>query len=212
MCIDTAPEQLPMPPDEQHMARSVTSTHMSPFRPTELHPPPIPPPPLPTPAQDLRGFLEAAISRHSSPEESLQRLDELNGRHVDQLRRLTKAIQDARLARDQEAVRRAVDEYDEALEAYVPGGCAGWVGRVRAPRPGAQSYGAAQCQCGQGRPGEGGLPCCWPVEAELLVTGGRRCSSAGASDLTAGAGLGARPCRPDGHRRRILGRRAVLCR
>jgi tetratricopeptide repeat protein 30 len=83
-----------------------------------------------TTAQDLRDFLEAAISRRASPEESLRRLDELSGRHVDRLRRLTKAIQDARLARDQEAVRRAVNQYDEALEGYIPGGRAG-AGRQR---------------------------------------------------------------------------------
>ena len=42
-------------------------------------------------------------------------------RHVEVLRRLTKQIQDARIARDNDAIKRAINEYDEALEAYIPG-------------------------------------------------------------------------------------------
>ncbi len=74
-------------------------------------------------SQDLLDYLEAAINRKASPEESLRRLDDLSGRHVDRLRRLTKGIQDARLARDQEAIKRSINDYDEALEAYIPSEC-----------------------------------------------------------------------------------------
>lgn len=74
-------------------------------------------------SQDLLDYLEAAINRKASPEESLRRLDDLSGRHVDRLRRLTKGIQDARLARDQEAIKRAINDYDNALEAYIPSEC-----------------------------------------------------------------------------------------
>lgn len=59
--------------------------------------------------------------RASSPEEAFRRYDELGARHVEVLRRLTKQIQDARIARDNEAIKRAINEYDEALEAYIPG-------------------------------------------------------------------------------------------
>ena len=31
-------------------------------------------------------------------------------------------MQDARMARDNDAIKRAITEYDEALEAYIPGG------------------------------------------------------------------------------------------
>ena len=49
------------------------------------------------------------------------RFDDLGGRHVEVLRRLTKQIQDARIARDNESIKHAINEYDEALEAYIPG-------------------------------------------------------------------------------------------
>lgn len=51
---------------------------------------------------------------------------------MEQLRRLTKQIQDARIARDNDAIKRAINEYDEALEAYIPGLMVrglGWGGR-----------------------------------------------------------------------------------
>ena len=59
--------------------------------------------------------------RGSQPDEALRRLDVLAGRHVDVLRALTKKIQDARLAHDNDAIRTAIQQYDDALEAYIPG-------------------------------------------------------------------------------------------
>lgn len=32
-----------------------------------------------------------------------------------------RGTQDARIARDNDAIKRAINEYDEALEAYIPG-------------------------------------------------------------------------------------------
>ena len=60
--------------------------------------------------------------RASSPEEAYRKLDELAGRHVERLRRLTKQLQDARLAHDSEATKAAISAYEEALEGYIPGG------------------------------------------------------------------------------------------
>ena len=57
----------------------------------------------------------------SAPEEAFQRFDVLASRHADALRQLTKKVQDARVARDTEALKRAVIAYEEALEAYIPG-------------------------------------------------------------------------------------------
>ena len=57
----------------------------------------------------------------SAPDEAFQRFDVLAGRHADALRQLTKRVQDARLARDTEALKHAVIAYEEALEAYIPG-------------------------------------------------------------------------------------------
>jgi len=71
--------------------------------------------------KDLFDYLNAAILRQTSPQDSYQKYDELANRHVEVLRRLTKQIQDARIARDNEAIKRAITEYDEALEAYIPG-------------------------------------------------------------------------------------------
>merc|ERR1712167_286475 len=40
--------------------------------------------------------------------------------HIDVLRKLTKQIQDARIARDNEMIKKALKEYDDALERYIP--------------------------------------------------------------------------------------------
>ncbi|KAG1657935.1 hypothetical protein FOA52_003014 [Chlamydomonas sp. UWO 241] len=72
-------------------------------------------------SQDLQDYLQAAIVMSSSPEEAFRRYDELGARHTEVLRRLTKQIQDARLARDNDIIKRTINEYDAALEAYIPG-------------------------------------------------------------------------------------------
>ena len=59
--------------------------------------------------------------RQKAQEESFRRFDELCARHVGVLRKLTKQIQDARVARDNDAIKTAITEYDDALEAYIPG-------------------------------------------------------------------------------------------
>lgn len=71
--------------------------------------------------QDLYSFLEAVIMKQTSMEEAIWKLDELAGRHTETLRLLTKKIQDSRIARDNEGIKAAIMEYDEALEAYIPG-------------------------------------------------------------------------------------------
>jgi len=71
--------------------------------------------------QDLYHYLDASILRQTSPEEAYRKYDELANRHVEVLRRLTKQIQDARIARDNDAIKKAITEYDEALEGYIPG-------------------------------------------------------------------------------------------
>merc|ERR1712038_1453720 len=51
-------------------------------------------------------FLDALILAQNAPEEAYRRFDELSGKYVDVLRKTTKSIQDARRARDQDAVRQ----------------------------------------------------------------------------------------------------------
>merc|ERR1719321_2451025 len=56
----------------------------------------------------------------TSPEEAYRKYDDLTNKHIDQLRKLTKAIQDARISRDNEAIKQSLKLYDEALERYIP--------------------------------------------------------------------------------------------
>merc|ERR1712054_354802 len=70
--------------------------------------------------QDLFEFLDASIMVQTSPEEAYRKYDELTKRHIEQLRKLTKAIQDARIARDNDAIKLSLKEYDEALERNIP--------------------------------------------------------------------------------------------
>ncbi|XP_039769056.1 tetratricopeptide repeat protein 30B [Ornithorhynchus anatinus] len=68
----------------------------------------------------LYDFLDATLTCQTAPEEAFLKLDELAGSLTDQLRKLTKRVQEARHQRRDEAVKKAVDEYDETLERYVP--------------------------------------------------------------------------------------------
>eukprot|EP00793_Prasinoderma_coloniale_P001550 PRCOL_00003354-RA len=70
---------------------------------------------------DLYEYLEATIASQTSPDEAFRKFDVAAKRHVDVLRRLTKQIQDARIERDNESLRRSIALYDDALEAYIPG-------------------------------------------------------------------------------------------
>ncbi|XP_073534207.1 intraflagellar transport protein 70A isoform X2 [Phyllobates terribilis] len=68
----------------------------------------------------LYDFLDALITCQTAPDEAFLKLDELAGMLTEQLRKRTKQVQEARLNRDDEAVKKAVNEYDEALEKYIP--------------------------------------------------------------------------------------------
>jgi hypothetical protein len=81
--------------------------------------------PLLTPLtlQDLADLLQCLILRKQQPDAALQQLDELSGWHIEALRSLTKSIQDVRLRRDNDGIRAAIQQYDDALERYIPGVC-----------------------------------------------------------------------------------------
>ncbi|XP_013384419.1 tetratricopeptide repeat protein 30A [Lingula anatina] len=68
----------------------------------------------------LYHFLEAVITRQTSPEEAYRRLDEMASQQTEILRKLTKQVQEARQSHDDEAVKKSVNDYDEALERYIP--------------------------------------------------------------------------------------------
>eukprot|EP00927_Polykrikos_kofoidii_P049448 TRINITY_DN4349_c0_g2_i1.p1 TRINITY_DN4349_c0_g2~~TRINITY_DN4349_c0_g2_i1.p1 ORF type:complete len:673 (-),score=150.23 TRINITY_DN4349_c0_g2_i1:73-1854(-) len=65
-------------------------------------------------------FLDVLILAQSSPEDAYRRFDELSAKHIEALRRGTKNIQDARRQRDQNAVKKYLNEFDEALLKYIP--------------------------------------------------------------------------------------------
>jgi tetratricopeptide repeat protein 30 len=65
-------------------------------------------------------FLDAVITQQSSPEDAFRKFDEMAGSQTEQLRKLTKQVQSARQRHDEEDVKRAVNDYEEALERYIP--------------------------------------------------------------------------------------------
>mmetsp|Transcript_11778 Transcript_11778/g.26674 ORF Transcript_11778/g.26674 Transcript_11778/m.26674 type:complete len:646 (+) Transcript_11778:99-2036(+) len=71
-------------------------------------------------SQEDYEFLDALILGQSSPEEAYRRFDELSARHIDALRRGTKNIQDARRQRDQNSVKKYLNEFDSMLAKYIP--------------------------------------------------------------------------------------------
>jgi tetratricopeptide repeat protein 30 len=71
-------------------------------------------------SQEEFEYIDAHILQHTSKEEAYRKFQELSNRHIDTLRKLTKKIQDSRLAKDPEAIKKALKEYDDALEKYIP--------------------------------------------------------------------------------------------
>jgi len=69
---------------------------------------------------DMNEYLDATIMVQTSAEEAYRQFDDLTNKHIDVLRKLTKAIQDARIARDNDGIKKALKDYDEALERYIP--------------------------------------------------------------------------------------------
>lgn len=70
--------------------------------------------------QYLYDFLDALITQQTSPEEAYRKFDDLANKHTEALRKSTKQVQEARLNHDDNAVKTAVNDYEEALERYVP--------------------------------------------------------------------------------------------
>ncbi|EEB17293.1 conserved hypothetical protein [Pediculus humanus corporis] len=68
----------------------------------------------------LLEFLDALITKQTSPEEGYRKLDEIASKHTEILRKLTKQVQEARQNKDDEAVKKTVMDYEDALERYIP--------------------------------------------------------------------------------------------
>ncbi|EFJ12283.1 hypothetical protein SELMODRAFT_425598 [Selaginella moellendorffii] len=70
--------------------------------------------------QDLYDFINCIILTKTSPEDTYQKMNELANRYSETMRRLTKQIQDSCLSRDQEGHKKALAEYEDSLEYYIP--------------------------------------------------------------------------------------------
>ncbi|XP_030764736.1 tetratricopeptide repeat protein 30A isoform X2 [Sitophilus oryzae] len=68
----------------------------------------------------LYDFLDAIITQQTSPSDAYQKLDELASRHTEQLRKLAKQVQEHRNRGDIEIVKKAIMEYEECLDRYIP--------------------------------------------------------------------------------------------
>ncbi|XP_058627632.1 intraflagellar transport protein 70A isoform X1 [Onychostoma macrolepis] len=68
----------------------------------------------------LYEFLDAMITCQTAPEEAFRKFDEIAGKLTEQLRKVTKQVQEARHNRDDESLKKYVQEYDEVLERYIP--------------------------------------------------------------------------------------------
>ncbi|XP_068193471.1 intraflagellar transport protein 70A isoform X2 [Antennarius striatus] len=64
-------------------------------------------------------FLDALLTCQTAPEEAFRKLDEMNGKLTEQLRKLSKQLQDARMSRDDEAQKKTLQDYDLMLEKFI---------------------------------------------------------------------------------------------
>ncbi|KAM7387485.1 hypothetical protein PAMA_009889 [Pampus argenteus] len=64
-------------------------------------------------------FLDALLTCQTAPEEAFRKFDEMNAKLTEQLRKLAKQLQEARLARDDEGQKKALQEYDVMQEKYI---------------------------------------------------------------------------------------------
>lgn len=71
-------------------------------------------------SQEQYDYLDASIMVPTSVEEAYRKFDDLSAKYIDKLRKATKMIQDARLARDNEQIKNSLKQYDEELERYIP--------------------------------------------------------------------------------------------
>ncbi len=62
--------------------------------------------------------------------QAFRKLDALATNHTEKLRKLTKQVQEYRHNHDDEAVKRAVEEYDDTLEWWVVCVCGGGGGTL----------------------------------------------------------------------------------
>ncbi|XP_034046694.1 tetratricopeptide repeat protein 30A isoform X2 [Thalassophryne amazonica] len=70
-------------------------------------------------SEDLCKFLEALLTCQTAPEEALKKFREMNVKLTEELRKLYKQMQDARLSCNDEAHKKALQDYDQVFEKYL---------------------------------------------------------------------------------------------
>ena len=71
-------------------------------------------------SQYLYDYLDAVITQQTSPTDSYAKFDAIAASLTDELRRLTKKVQDVRGTHNEDAARLAVGDYDACLRRYLP--------------------------------------------------------------------------------------------
>lgn len=65
-------------------------------------------------------YLEALIFQNSNPDDTARKLEQVGSKHLDNLKRVTKNIREARGDNDNKALQNSLKEYDNCLEKYIP--------------------------------------------------------------------------------------------
>ncbi|KAJ7534031.1 hypothetical protein O6H91_13G076100 [Diphasiastrum complanatum] len=71
-------------------------------------------------SQDLYDFVNAMILTQTSQEDAYLKFNELASHHTEVLRHLTKQMEDTRVSCYQDTQKRALADYSDALEKYIP--------------------------------------------------------------------------------------------
>ncbi|KAJ1328844.1 tetratricopeptide repeat protein 30A [Batrachochytrium salamandrivorans] len=79
------------------------------------------------PSRYLYDFLKPPLLKQTSPEEAYKKFDDLANKHIDELRKLTKRVQEARQNHDNDTIKRVVNDYDEAVESDIWATFAIWI-------------------------------------------------------------------------------------
>lgn len=70
--------------------------------------------------QYLFDYFDALIVQQTSPDEAYKKFDIIATQQIDVLRKVTKKVQEARQNHDDASAKKAVNQYDEALERFLP--------------------------------------------------------------------------------------------
>jgi len=68
----------------------------------------------------LYDFLEALITQQTSSDEAYRKFDTIASKHAEQLRKFTKQVQESRNNHDDEALKKSINDYEDALARYIP--------------------------------------------------------------------------------------------